>query len=240
MKNKDADNQRQPPGQLIRVMIVEDDPVTLRVLCKTIASNPAFEVAAKFDAVLPAIEWLRTASIDICLTDLGLPDGSGIEVIRACASYCPSCNIMVISMSSDEDNILACIEAGASGYILKDAGRTDIIKSLFDMHAGGSPISPMIARKVLDRLREAREGEHPINQRMARKKLTERETSILHLIARGDSYGQVAHVLSLSVGTVQTHVKNIYGKLSVHSRGEAVYEAQRRGLLQLNDRKKEN
>jgi len=220
------------PHQRISVMIVEDDNVTRRILCKAIESEPAFELVAQFDSVAPAIEWLRTASLDVCLTDLGLPDGSGIDVIRACSLHCPSCNIMVISMSSDEDKILASIEAGASGYVLKDAGQTDIVRSLLDMNAGGSPISPLIARKVLARLRESKGVAEPvINERASHRILTSREATILHLIARGDSYCDVAKALSLSVGTVQTHVKNIYGKLSVHSRGEAVYEAQRRGLL---------
>lgn len=222
------------PHQRISVMIVEDDNVTRRILCKVIESEPAFELVAQFDSVAPTIEWLRarTAALDVCLTDLGLPDGSGIEVIRACARHYPACNVMVISMSSDEDKILASIEAGASGYVLKDAGRPDIVRSLLDMHAGGSPISPLIARKVLARMRVGREAAEPaVNQRISSRSLTSREAGILHLIARGDSYSDVAKALSLSVGTVQTHVKNIYAKLSVHSRGEAVYEAQRRGLL---------
>lgn len=222
------------PHQRISVMVVEDDNVTRRILCKAIESEPAFELVAQFDSVAPTIEWLRarTAGLDVCLTDLGLPDGSGIEIIRACARHCPTCNVMVISMSSDEDKILASIEAGASGYVLKDAGRPDIVRSLLDMQAGGSPISPLIARKVLARMRVAREAAEPVvNQRISSRSLTSREATILHLIARGDSYSDVAKALSLSVGTVQTHVKNIYAKLSVHSRGEAVYEAQRRGLL---------
>jgi DNA-binding NarL/FixJ family response regulator len=138
---------------------------------------------------------------------------------------------MVITMSSDEDSVLACIEAGAAGYVLKDAGGFDIVRALLDLHAGGSPISPVIARKVLARMRgnkaQARiAAEAPL--------LTKRESAILDLIARGDSYGEVARELSVSVGTVQTHVKNIYGKLAVHSRGEAVFEAHRRGLLQMD------
>jgi DNA-binding NarL/FixJ family response regulator len=145
---------------------------------------------------------------------------------------------MVITMSSDEDNILSSIEAGAAGYVLKDAGRLDIVRALLELRDGGSPISPLIARKILARMRDdkkaplansAEDGVAAI--------LTKREAAILDLIARGDSYGEVARLLSVSVGTVQTHVKNIYGKLSVHSRGEAVYEAQRRGLLQMDQLK---
>src|SRR5690606_10794850 len=128
----------------------------------------------------------------------------------------------------------ACIEAGAAGYVLKNTGRENIVRALLDLHCGGSPISPLVARKVLARMRNdarpaAVNAEPPIGESVH---LTRRESAILELIARGDSYAEMAQMLSVSVGTVQTHVKNIYAKLAVHSRGEAVYEAQRRGLLQ--------
>ena len=218
----------------ITVMIVEDDIVTRKVLAAAVDSEPALQLVASFDSVRPALTWLETTPVDLLLTDLGLPDGSGIDVIRAWVESCPQCGIMVITMSSDEDSVLSCIEAGAAGYVLKDAGRLDIVRALMDLHSGGSPISPLIARKVLARMRDAMPvSSAPATGESGRIVLTRREASILDLIARGDSYGEVAKVLSVSVGTVQTHVKNIYGKLSVHSRGEAVFEAQRRGLLQM-------
>lgn len=225
--------QEAVPPPRISVAIVEDDAVTRSLLSLAIESEPAFALIAAFDRARSAIAWLASNQPDLLLTDLGLPDGSGVEVIRACARYTPGTSIMVISMSSDEDEILSCIEAGASGYVLKDAGRTDIVQALLDLHAGGSPISPIIARKVLARMRGAAPARPSVDRRNTGL-LTNREASILELIARGDSYGEVAVALCLSVGTVQTHVKNIYGKLSVHSRGEAVYEAQRRGLLRMN------
>jgi DNA-binding NarL/FixJ family response regulator len=218
----------------ITVMIVEDDVVTRKVLAAAVDSEPALQLVASFDSVRPALAWLETTPVDLLLTDLGLPDGSGLDVIRACVESCPQCGIMVITMSSDEDSVLSCIEAGAAGYVLKDAGRLDVVHALMDLYSGGSPISPLIARKVLARMRDAMPvSSTPATGESARIVLTRREASILDLIARGDSYGEVAKVLSVSVGTVQTHVKNIYGKLSVHSRGEAVFEAQRRGLLQM-------
>lgn len=216
------------------VLIVEDDAVTRKSLSLAIESEPSLQLLATFDSVRPALEWLETESADILLTDLGLPDGSGIEIIHACARRHPDCDIMVITMSSDEANVLACIEAGAAGYVLKDAGRLDLVRAVLDLRAGGSPMSPAIARMVLARIREgnkAAPAATPENNVVA--SLTKREAAILDLIARGDSYGDVAKLLSVSVGTVQTHIKNIYGKLSVHSRGEAVFEAHRRGLLQL-------
>ena len=217
----------------INVVIVEDDTVTRKVLSAAIQSEPALQLVGSFDSVAPALEWLESTPVDLLLTDLALPDGSGIEVIRACVGYWPQCGIMVITMSSDEDSVLACIEAGAAGYVLKEAGRVDIVRALMDLHSGGSPISPIIARKVLCRMRDAM----PSNQLAADDGepvvLTRREDTILNLIARGDSYSDVAKALGVSVATIQTHAKNIYAKLSVHSRGEAVFEAQRRGLVQM-------
>lgn len=225
------------PRAPISVLVVEDDTLTRRSLCLAIESEPALRLAAEFDSVAPTLEWLKTESVDLVLTDLGLPDGSGLEIIRACAQDRPDCDIMVISMSSDEENILASIEAGASGYVLKDADRVDIVRALLELHAGGSPMSPVIARKVLERMRDPKDeksAEGDVAEDVPITSLTKREAAILNLIARGDSYGEVARLLSVSVGTVQTHVKNIYGKLSVHSRGQAVFEAQRRGLLQMS------
>lgn len=218
----------------IDVLVVEDDPVTSAVLIAAIASEPSLRLVAAFDRVKPALDWLETGRVDLLLTDLGLPDGSGVEIIRQCVQRLPDCGIMVITASSDDDSVLSSIEAGASGYVLKGAGRLDVVRALLDLHSGGSPISPLIARKVLARMRERKRLPRASMTRGALGVLTRREAMILDLIARGDSYGEVAKTLSVSVGTVQTHVKNIYGKLSVHSRGAAVYEAQRLGLLQMD------
>jgi DNA-binding NarL/FixJ family response regulator len=227
---------KQAPRIPTNVMVVEDDALTRRLLCLVIESEPTLSLVAAFDSVEPAIAWLKQqGAIDLLLTDLGLPDGSGIDVIHACVQHCPDCDILVLTMSSDDDSILACIDAGASGYLLKDARSPDILRALLDLRAGGSPISPLIARKVLARMRSGtKTAQSSTGGDVVLSIFTKREAAILDLIARGDSYGDVAKLLAVSVGTVQTHVKNIYGKLSVHSRGEAVYEAQRRGLLQMD------
>jgi DNA-binding NarL/FixJ family response regulator len=224
------ETSREPIG----VVVIEDDAVTRRSLCLAIEAEPALKLLATFDSVKPALAWLETRSADVVITDLGLPDGSGIDIIHACAKHHPACDIMVVTVSSDEANVLACIEAGASGYVLKDAGKMNVARAVLDLRAGGAPMSPAIARMVLAKVRDGKKAEVPAAaEGTASASLTKREAAILDLIARGDSYGEVAKLLSVSVGTVQTHIKNIYGKLAVHSRGEAVFEAHRRGLLQL-------
>ncbi|WP_246860595.1 response regulator transcription factor [Noviherbaspirillum sp. UKPF54] len=225
-----AESSRKQVG----VLIVEDDAVTRKSLCLAIEADPALRLLAAFDSVQSTLAWLEDETADVLLTDLGLPDGSGIEIIHACVKHHPQTDIMVVTMSSDEANVLACIEAGASGYVLKDAGRVDIARAVLDLRDGGAPMSPAIARMVLAKVRDGKKEPFATSgQDSVATTLTKREAAILDLIAQGDSYGEVAKMLSVSVGTVQTHIKNIYGKLSVHSRGEAVFEAHRRGLLQL-------
>lgn len=224
------ETSREPAG----VLIVEDDAVTRKSLCLAVESDPRLSLLEALDSVKPALAWLESRSPDVLMTDLGLPDGSGIEIIRACTRRHPDTDIMVVTMSSDEANVLACIEAGASGYVLKNAGKVDIARAVLDLRAGGAPMSPAIARMVLAKVRDKKKpAAAPSSSSGDAVSLTKREAAILDLIAQGESYGEVAKLLSVSVGTVQTHIKNIYGKLAVHSRGEAVFEAHRRGLLQL-------
>ena len=223
-----------------RIMIVEDDPVTRRLLCHAVKTEPSLTLHGACASVADALAWLKKETIDLLLTDLGLPDGSGLSIIEACRKTLPDADIMVITMSSDEEQVLACIEAGAAGYVLKDAGHIDIVRALLDLRAGGSPISPVIARKVLARMVKFHTQETYAYEENNGQLLTPRENAILELIAKGGSYAKVAEALGLSVGTVQTHVKHIYGKLSVHSRGEAVYEAHRRGLIRINEAKLSN
>ncbi len=229
------------PRARARVLIVEDNPVTQLALSLAVRSEPTLQLMAAFDTIRSASVWLKTEPVDLLLTDLELPDGSGIDVIHACLANHPECDIMVVTTSSDEANVLACIEAGAAGYILKSAGKFDIVHSILDLLSGGSPMSPVIARMVLDRIRDTRTAgvvlpTAPANGAIAA--LTKREAVLLKLIAQGHAYGDVAKDLSISVSTVQAHIKNIYSKLSVHSRGEAVFEAQRQGLLTFGGQKK--
>jgi DNA-binding NarL/FixJ family response regulator len=215
-----------------RVMVVEDDVVTRRLLCNAIELETSLQLNGVFGNVADALRGLESANIDLLITDLGLPDGSGLGVIRSCRRLVPEADIMVITMSSDDEHILACIEAGASGYVLKESGHVNILQSILEMRAGGSPISPVIARKVLARMRLPPPRIVPESS-VDDGLLTRREFAILELISRGGTYLKVAQALGLSVGTVQSHIKHIYAKLSVHSRTEAIIEAQRRGLISI-------
>ena len=221
--------------QPVRVVVVEDDALTLARLVSALQADVRVEVAAAFDRWRAAHDWLHGHGCDVLLTDIGLPDGSGIELVRTCARLQPSADIMIVSMFADDQNVLACIEAGAAGYILKDAHEPDIVQSILTLRAGGSPMSPLIARRLLQRLKAggASAGKAPGVPAPApdTPDLTTRESDTLRLIARGYAYKEVAEMLGVSVSTIQTHIKNMYRKLSVNSRSEAVFEAQALGLL---------
>lgn len=203
------------------------------------------QLARSVGTVAEAKAWLDddANAVDVLLTDLGLPDGSGLEVIRHATRLHPRCEPLVISMFGDEDNVLASIEAGALGYIHKDSAPDDIAQTILEMLAGASPISPMIARKVLSKYvsskalapAAAATPAPVIKNELAEPPratlLSPREQEVLELIARGFSYAEIARLQAVTVHTVQTHIKNLYAKLSVHSKNEAVFEASRLGLL---------
>lgn len=219
--------------KLLSVLVVEDSADTRDELCAAIAREPGMQLAASFEAVLPAIAWLTAGHVvDVLLIDLGLPDGSGIDVIRACVLHQPQCSIMVISMFGDENNVLAAIDAGAVGYVLKSAGPLDVGRFIAELRQGGSPMSSLIARKLLQFARLPTPSPQKISLEMLPLPgLSVRELDVLDRIARGYTYQEVANLLMLSVGTVQTHIKSIYTKLAVHNRSEAVFEAHKLGLL---------
>ena len=228
-----------------RVLIVEDDPQMLAFFAASVQRSPELALVGSVGTVAQARAILGDASqvVDVLLTDLGLPDGSGLEVIRYARDCHPACEPLVISMFGDEDNVLASIEAGALGYIHKDAAPDDIAKTILEMKTGASPISPMIARRVLSKYRSMQPKSLPAHVVIAQAAiktevtgadksiLSPREQEVLELIARGFSYSEIAAQKGLSVHTVQTHIKSLYGKLEVHSKMEAVLEGTRMGLL---------
>ncbi|SOY69259.1 putative TWO COMPONENT RESPONSE REGULATOR TRANSCRIPTION REGULATOR PROTEIN [Cupriavidus taiwanensis] len=219
-----------------RVLIVEDDPLALRRLVQAVDLHAADAVVEGCAAtVAEALAWLAQHQPDVLLCDLGLPDGSGIDVIRNARVRYPGCDCMVVTVFGDDQHVLASIEAGAIGYLLKDETTDRIAASIGELRAGGSPMSPLIARQVVNRLRgapaEAAARDAATGAGSGAVVLSVRENEILDLISRGYTYAETARYLGLSVHTVQSHIKNIYGKLAVRSRGEAVFEAAKLGLL---------
>jgi DNA-binding NarL/FixJ family response regulator len=216
---------------VVRVMIVEDDRDAREHLAAAISSDSRTELVEAVSTGRDAVARLHAAAPDVLLVDLGLPDIHGTGVIRYATRTLPACDIMVITVFGDERNVLASIEAGAIGYVLKDSGDADLIAQIVELRAGGAPMSPGIARMVLSRMRAPRGNEEVNEPRPSVREgtppeaLTARETEVLHLLSRGYTYAEVADRLHISVHTVTSHIKNSYRKLAVHSAAAAVTRA---------------
>lgn len=212
-----------------RVVLLEDDAQTRRYFEDCICAHPPLALAASFETLAEARAWFGAHTADVLLTDLALPDGHGLTLMRDLAQRQPGCEVLVVSVFGDEDSVLACVEAGAVGYIHKDSRPHDVAQVIIDVKHGASPISPMIARKLLERLR--RMGPELPQPAAHGVVLSPRESEVLELISRGYAYAEIARLKGVTMHTVQTHIKNLYAKLAVHSRSEAVFEASRMGLL---------
>lgn len=194
-----------------------------------IAATPDMVLAGSSGTLAGGLALLDKGPVDILLVDLGLPDGSGLTLIREAMKRWPDrCDAMVISVFADEHHVLAAIEAGATGYLLKDASPIDVVQQIRELRAGGSPISPVIARRLLQRLAPAKATVPSAADAVS---LTEQELAVLNYAAKGFTFDEVAELLAISRHTVMTYIKRSYQKLQVHSKAEALYEARRMGLL---------
>ena len=208
------------------VMLVEDDAEVRDRLASELQKHDAFELIALCASKADAIARLSEDQPEVLLVDLGLPDGSGIEIIKAIRDNKLDCQAMVISGFQDERLVFQALEAGAQSYILKHDNSLDLVESILNMINGGAPISPIIARLMLQRFQTFDNDEAPTPE-----VLTKRQTAILKYVSQGFSSREISEKLNLSYYTVTTHIKNIYTKLQVNSRTEALFEANRLGLL---------
>jgi DNA-binding NarL/FixJ family response regulator len=226
----------------ISVLIVEDEPAFLKLFSDAVLAEPRLQLVGAVSTVAGARALIDVMAPDVVVTDLGLPDGSGVDVVRHAVQRRADIDVLVVTMFGDDVHVIDSLAAGATGYLMKDAMPGRISASILEVHAGGAPISPSIARRVLQRFRMAAtatampqsapdvpEGAPEAGD--PGTALTARETDILRLVAKGLSFGDVGGALDISPHTVVTHVKRIYRKLAVHSRGEAVFEARVLGLL---------
>jgi DNA-binding NarL/FixJ family response regulator len=220
-------------------MLVEDDVNFQNALSEAIKDAPDMVLVRTAPTRAQGLQALELPQPDVLLVDLGLPDGSGIDVIRAAHAQWPGCAIMVSTAFGDEAHVMRSIECGASGYLLKDSSPHRIVDEIRSLHAGGSPISPLIARQVLMRFRGSEKevvhaavasAEPPVDRR-ARAVLSEREREVLELITKGFKAEEIARLMEVSRYTVLSFVRRIYAKLEVNSKAEAIYEARAQGLL---------
>jgi len=205
----------------IRVLVVDDHPIVRRGLTATIEPEEDMEVVASASNGKDAVERFRQMRPDITIMDLSLtPEMNGVEATRAIRSEFPDARIIILSAHKGDEDIYRALHSGAVTFLLKETLGEDLITIIREVHSGGGPIPPYVARKLADRL--------------SQPMLTARETEVLQLMAKGLRNKEIAANLGISETTTQGHVKNILSKLKVHDRTEAVTLAARRAIIHLD------
>lgn len=200
----------------IKVSIIEDDEWIRENLASQIRENSDFSFTASYRNGEEALERIPAAIPDVVLMDINLPRMSGIECVRKLKSLLPSTHVLMLTVYEDSDKIFDSLLAGASGYLLKRTPQSEILDAIRDVSNGNSPMTGHIARKVVQYFNQRGSSQQEI------EKLSRREREVLDRLAQGMPYKEIADVLAVSIDTVRMHIKGIYSKLHVHSRGEAV------------------
>lgn len=227
---------------LRHVLLVDDDAALRRRLASVVAQVAPRALCETAESLAQARARLVAQAFDLVLLDIGLPDGSGLELLPWLQLHAPRTDAVVISSLGDDATVLAAIRAGAVGYLLKNGSDLELELSLRSMERGGAPIDPVIARRILHLMaanEEPKRQETPTvtivnigaETTAAKTALSDRELDVLRLVAQGHTNREIAQGLGLSVHTIECHAKNIYRKLAVHSRAGAVYSARSQGLL---------
>jgi len=209
----------------IRLAIVEDQDRTREGLAILLRGMPGCRLVGAFESMERALRELKNEPPHVALLDIQLPGMSGIEGVRLLKERFPDLQVLMLTVFADNDHVFEAICAGASGYLLKDTPPERLTEAIRELHAGGAPMSPEIARKVVGmfgKVAPPRKEEH---------RLSPREVELLKLLAEGHSYKTAAKALSISIDTVRFHIRNIYDKLHVHSKSEAVIQALRQGIV---------
>jgi DNA-binding NarL/FixJ family response regulator len=215
------------------VLVVEDDMNTRSYLVEALSADEGSYTVATAATLREGVLALTDRVPDVMLVDLGLPDGNGLDLIRGARELSTDVLTLVITVFGDEATVIGAIEAGAQGYLLKSEAPEDLRECVRQLLAGGAPISPGIASHLLRRFQSI-ESDH--NAANGNAKLTTRERDVLELLVKGLPYKEVGDLLGVTRNTVTSHVRSIYRKLEVTSRGEAVFEALRQGIVQFPNR----
>ncbi len=207
---------------MITVALVEDDNEIRESLALIIDGTPGYSCIGKYGDCETAIPAVTKNPPDVLLMDIGLPGISGIEGVKILREKLPHLDILILTIQEDDDSVFESLCAGAAGYLVKDTSPALLLNAINDVHQGGSPMSSQIARKVISSFQKYGSG---------KANLTRRETEILTHFSKGCTYQIIAETLFLSEETIRTHAKNIYRKLEVKSKTEAVHVAYKKGIL---------
>ena len=211
----------------IKLMIVDDHTVVRDGLASMLERQDDFEVVGRASNGLEAVERVPALQPDVILMDLRMPELDGVEAMRRISAERPGTRFIVLTTYDSDQYIFDAIEAGAKGYLLKDTSREELFEAVRAVHRGESGIEPGVAARVLDRFAQLsrEEAQTPL--------LSDREVEVLQLMAKGSANKEIARSLSISDSTVKTHVANIFQKLDVSGRTEAVTHALQIGIIQL-------
>jgi DNA-binding NarL/FixJ family response regulator len=198
----------------IAVSIVEDDPQARKIIAGWIGSAAGFRLAGEWGDAESALKRLPENKPDVVLMDINLPGMNGVEAVRKLKADLPDTQFVMLTVYEDADHIYNALSAGATGYLLKQTPREELLDALGDVHRGGSPMTSNIARKVVQSFKHT-----PVP---AGEELSPREQEVLELLARGYLYKEIAERLNISVPTVNTYIRRMYEKLHVRSRAQAV------------------
>jgi DNA-binding NarL/FixJ family response regulator len=213
--------------EIIKILIADDHPVVREGLFAMLSREQDFDVVGEAKDGVEAVDKAKELNPDVVLMDLRMPELDGVEAMRRIKSVKSDIKFIILTTYSDDEYIFRGIEAGARAYLLKDAPREELFKAIRAVHRGESLIQPVVASKLLDRFTE-------LSRRSpSGEELTERELEILRLIAKGAANKEIGDQLSIAQSTVKTHITNIFQKLGVNDRTEAVTQAIKKGIIRL-------
>jgi DNA-binding NarL/FixJ family response regulator len=211
----------------IKILIADDHPVVREGLFAMLSREVDFDVVGEAKDGMDAVNKTKELSPDVVLMDLRMPDMDGVEAMRQIKSAMPDVKFIILTTYSDDEYIFSGIEAGARAYLLKDAPREDLFKAIRAVYRGESLIQPVVASKLLDRFSELSRGTP------SGEVLSGRELEVLQLMAKGAANKEISAQLSIAQSTVKTHIANIFQKLGVNDRTEAVTQALKKGIIRL-------
>jgi NarL family two-component system response regulator LiaR len=219
----------QAESSPIRVLIADDHSIVRKGISALLATEPSIQVVGEAQNGLEAIRQTKALDPDVVLMDMVMPEMDGLQAIRHLVDHQPEIRILVLTSFASVEMILPAIKAGALGYLLKDSSPEELINAIHQVHRGNSTLHPAVARKLLQEI------SHPSVQSDGTEPLTDRETTVLKLVAQGYSNRDIATELTISEATVRTHVSHILAKLELSSRTQAALYALRKGLASLHE-----
>ena len=219
------------PGEPVRVILIDDDANMRRVISQELFSDLRINLLAQARSVKEGRRLISQHEFDVMLVDLSLGDGSGFELIEHMKTTRPTAEAVVISAMEDEQHAMRAFELGATGYLVKNSWFGSFSQAVLQVVNGGAAITPNLARRLLGKFDQVQRTEPIPSKGREKERLSEREKEVLKLVAAGYTSGEIGVRLTISTQTVNAHIKNIYSKLQVHTRAQAVSFASLWGLF---------